>query len=241
MAKAKNAKAKKAKRSARKISIRVVELPLDDARWMRLIEAYKLLSPQTEFATVDLLEALKSDSKDKQLRCMRRSLTNPNQRERVPTSYWRGVEIDIDHNTGRIQIYRGPAQAVEAHHEFDFGDVARAHRGYFRDPQTRLDEDWAFFVWKPDFDARWPALSPQVDDGMTTTRAKPGRKPKGDWYTLIAAWLIAVAADEPKRLLNVNALVVEATDFLEDKIDWAPAEAKDLRKKIVELLQLVPR
>jgi hypothetical protein len=72
-------------------------------------------------------------------------------------------------------------------------------------------------------------------------RRKPGPKPKGDWHTLLAQWLIAVAADDPKLLRNVAALVVEAAVFLQTEIGWAPAEAKDLRKKIDELLARVPR
>jgi hypothetical protein len=148
------------------------DLPLDDPRWLPLIEALKLRSPQPEFATFDLL----ADLENNKLRCMRRSLTNPKERERVVASFWSGIEIEANHNTGRIQIYRGPAQAVEAHYEFEFGDTARVHRGYFRDPQTRLDEGWAFFVWKPDFDRRWP--QPQQHEPTAETEERRGRDPK---------------------------------------------------------------
>jgi hypothetical protein len=58
---------------------------------------------------------------------------------------------------------------------------------------------------------------------------------------VLAAWLIDVACDDPKRLRNVDALVPEAQAFLRAKIRWAPKESKELRQKIVEFLQLVPR
>ncbi|MBR0719397.1 hypothetical protein [Bradyrhizobium liaoningense] len=114
------------------------------------------------------------------------------------------------------------------------GSFTRIHGGP-PDPGS-----FVYFLWHPDVEKVWPALR-QVDNEVTPVRAKPGTKPRGDWYTLIAQWLIAVAADDPKRLRNVDVLVVEATAFLQDEINWSPANAKDLRKKIVELLILVPR
>jgi hypothetical protein len=109
----------------------------------------------------------------------------------------------------------------------------------YRGPFNQVG-DFVYFLWHPDVEKAW--LAPrQADDDGAPPRAKPGPKPTGDWHTLIAQWLIAVAADEPKRLRNVDALVLEAAAFLDSKIKWAPAEAKDLRKKIVELLELAPR
>jgi hypothetical protein len=225
VAQGKKAKKAKGKRSTRKApkAKRQERRPLDDPRWLPLIEAHKLLSPQSGFAIFDLLEALKSDK----LGCMRRSTTNPGDRESVPALFWEGLEIDETMiNVGRTDLYRGPPIQVEA-------------RGQFRDPETRL-EGWAYYVWKPDLDRL--LLGPQAEPGAEMPpRAKSGPKPKGDWHTLISQWLIVVAADDPKRLRNVDALVVEAAAFLEEKISWAPAEPKDLRRKIVELLQLVPR
>ena len=70
---------------------------------------------------------------------------------------------------------------------------------------------------------------------------KPGPKYTGDWPGLIAQWLITVAADDPKRLQNVDQLVTEAQNFLHNHIKWAPKDIKDLRAKIVDLLSLVRR
>jgi hypothetical protein len=196
------------------------ELPLDDPRWFPLIEALKQLSPQTRFATFDLLEKLKRG----EARCLRRNLTNPSERELVFASFWQDVEIDETMvNFGSVQIYRVPAIRVTPEK--------------FQLPRKRLDEGWAFYVWKPDLAKAWPAQQP--DDGKTAARAKPGTKPTGDWHTLIAQWLIEVATEDARRLQNVDTLVVEASAFLEAEIDWAPAEPKSLRKRIVELLNRV--
>src|SRR5262249_5509906 len=96
------------------------------------------------------------------------------------------------------------------------------------------------FVDRARFEKLHPDAAARAGDTMPP-RAKPGPKPEGDWYTVLAAWLIEVACDDPKRLRNVDALVPEAQAFLRAKISWAPKEPKDCRQKIVAFLQLVPR
>jgi hypothetical protein len=119
--------------------------------------------------------------------------------------------------------------------------VTHANGSFTRIPGGLPDPgSFVYYLWHPDVEKVWPALR-QDDDEVAPMRAKPGTKPTGDWHTLIAQWLIAVAADDPKRLRNVDALVAEAAAFLLDEIEWAPAEPKDLRKKIVELLKRVSR
>jgi hypothetical protein len=72
--------------------------------------------------------------------------------------------------------------------------------------------------------------------------AKRGPKPIKEWPTVLAAWLIKVACDDPDRLRgNVNALVRAAQDFLEEQIGYAPLDTGPVRAKIVELLQFVRR
>jgi len=100
-------------------------------------------------------------------------------------------------------------------------------------------ECW-LFVDRGRFEKRYPDAAVSANDTMPP-RAPPGPKPKGDWYVVLGAWLIDVACDNPKRLRNVDALVVEAKLFLKEKIRWAPTEDKELRQKIVEFLQFVPR
>src|SRR5262249_8791557 len=76
-------------------------------------------------------------------------------------------------------------------------------------------DDWAFYLWEPDLDRLYSGAQPDHDDGSgSPPPVKPGPKPRGDWPTLVAQWLIAVAADDRKRLQNVDALVTEAKIFL---------------------------
>ncbi len=96
---------------------------------------------------------------------------------------------------------------------------------------------WFFFA-REDLNKLYPVVPANMG---TPTRAKPGPKPREDWHTKVAAWLISVALDNPKKLQNVDALAAEASDFLLQKVKWAPKDQKELRRKIVELLQFVPR
>jgi hypothetical protein len=68
-------------------------------------------------------------------------------------------------------------------------------------------------------------------------RVKPGRKPRGNWPTLIEQWLLQRKADYPQQGENIDALVVEAKIFLRDRIKWAPKDNKDLRARIREQLR----
>jgi hypothetical protein len=87
----------------------------------------------------------------------------------------------------------------------------------------------------------WDIITRPATAGPSRMRGRPGPKPTGDWPTIVAAWLIAVAADDPKRLQNADVLVTEAQSFLRDEIGWAPKEPKELRKTIVELLRFIRR
>ena len=69
-------------------------------------------------------------------------------------------------------------------------------------------------------------------------RNPPGPKPRGDWHTRVASWLIRIARDEPNKLKNTDQLVKAAGDYLEAEIDWSP-QTKRIRPVIVELLRLV--
>jgi hypothetical protein len=120
----------------------------------------------------------------------------------------------------------------------------RTPTGVLRLPQwSQRDTRHDYFVWKPDLDALLGIASggrdkdDHADDAPSSI--KPGPKPTGNWYTLLAQWLIEVAVDDRQRLQNIDALVVEAKLFLNKEIGWAPSDNRDLRAKIVELLRRV--
>ena len=96
---------------------------------------------------------------------------------------------------------------------------------------------WQFYVWQPDLDRIWPppAGSAPVDhddDSDAPPRVKPGPKPRGDWPTLVAQWLIEVAVEDPKRLQNVDALVDRRTKFFAQPDQVGTKDNKVLRAKI---------
>jgi hypothetical protein len=104
---------------------------------------------------------------------------------------------------------------------------------------------WYVFIRRAEFDRLYPgavtaAAAVAADDGLPPLpRGKPGRKPRDNWPTLVGAWLIAVAVKDPDKLRNIDALVVDAENFLQQKIGWAPRDTKDLRSKIRHFLQFV--
>src|SRR5262249_88266 len=69
-------------------------------------------------------------------------------------------------------------------------------------------------------------------------RNPPGPKLRGDWHIRLAAWLIQIVRDEPKKLTNVDQLTTDASNYLEAEIGWSP-QTKRIRPVIVELLRLV--
>ena len=196
------------------------KLLFDDPRWSPVVELHKLLSQRTgdpRLAAFDLTAALANN----RLRCMRRNLAG--EREAVPSTFW--TDYQLCHSLNRLKVF------------------PRARPRDYAVPSMR---GWIFYVWQPDFDRIFgpPAGSAPVehdDDSDTSPPVKPGRSRAEDWPTLIAQWLIAVAADDPQRLQNVDALVVEAQEFLDEQIQWSPSDDKVLRAKIRELLKLIRR
>jgi hypothetical protein len=199
------------------------KLPLNDPRWIPIWTAIDLRAAQIadrELAVTDLERAMEGG----ELRGMRRS-----------------------RDSGECEYWLEPSRR-----EFTWFQYSREVLEGPRKPGVRLPtDDWLFYVWKPDYDRLFPVLADDdhsagsvradQDDSNSLPQVRPGPKPRGDWPTLIAQWLIAVAVDGPKRLQNVDALVVEANLFLHNRINWAPSDSKALRAKIVELLQEVRR
>ena len=204
------------------------KLPLDDPRWVSIEAAIELRTRQTgdlKSAVRDLTEAMAGG----ELRSQRRYIVRPSRptdvtlvKEELEPAFWKSHVIDAHRTVFGLSvfIFRGTPQR---------GVMDRVEGG--------------FSIWMPDFDRLYSGEPRRAieDDDSDDPPVKPGKKPHGDWPTLIAQWLIAVAADDRKRLQNVDALVVEANNFLRNRIKWAPKDDKALRKKIRELLKLIRR
>jgi hypothetical protein len=83
----------------------------------------------------------------------------------------------------------------------------------------------------------------QADDVQPPkpVRGEPGTKPKGDWPTLVATWLILKAFENPRQRENIDVLVRGAEDYLREEMGWAPESTGRIRTKILDFLQLVRR
>ena len=192
------------------------ELPLDDPRWLLFRAAHQRLAERThddELAVIDLMELLAQG----RLPCMARS-TVTGERKRVAATAWVD-EIELLFWKNRPRVFsRHPSMCM----------VAR------RPTQVREQVHGWFYVWQPDLDRIWSTATATVDhDGNAPPRVKPGPKPRGDWPTQVARWLIAVAVENPKRLGNVDALVIDA----QHQIKGTPSDPKVLRARMVELLR----
>ena len=185
------------------------ELPLDDPRWLLLKAAHQRLTERTgdgELATLQLTKALSQESG---LRSMHLSTTS--ERTLLPPGLW-AARLILLFGTDGLSVLERRAEAP---------NNPKRLRGWVH-------------VWHPDFERIWPAGSAPVDhDGDAPPRVRPGPKPRGDWPTLLARWLIAVAVENPEQLDNVDALVIEA----QDQIKVTPSDPKVLRAKMVELLR----
>jgi hypothetical protein len=188
--------------------------PLDDARWLPLTAAHQRWAARTfddRLALNMLAEAL-GTARDG-LPTMHLSTTG--KRRRLKHTIWtERLTLRLDGNGLRVVLRPEPKDPFH---------IVRSFPGWF-------------FVWQPAFERIWPIASPVEHDATTPP---PGLKPKRNWPGLLAAWLVAVAVANPKRLENVDVLVEDATEFLQKKIGWAPADSKQIRKRIADLLQYV--
>jgi hypothetical protein len=199
------------------------ELPTldDDPRWLPIKAAHQRWVERTqdnELAFIELTKALRHD-----LRCRKQSATG--ERTLVEPAMWTPDRLMLCFGRDGLRV------------------VERVQPG----ESTVLTVRGWFFVWLPDLDRFLPppAASTPVDDDDASDepprRVKPGKKPREDWPTLVGQWLIEVAADDPKRLQNVDTLVGEAQDILDKEIGWSPSNTKRLRAVIVEWLKRVHR
>jgi hypothetical protein len=196
------------------------ELPLDDPRWLLFKVAHQRLAERThddELAAIQLAKALRQENGQ---RCMHLSATG--ERTLLPPGQWAARNDPEPHqrrDVPRLILCFGAdgLRVMERRDEFP------------RNPM-RL-RGW-FYVWQPDFDRIWPTASVDHAGSDAPLRVRPGPKPRGDWPTLLAQWLIAVAVENPKRLDNVDVLVIDA-----HQIKGTPRDPKVVRAKMVELLR----
>jgi hypothetical protein len=207
---------------------------------MPIAEAHRLLCSLTGsrvLAAKDLTDAMADEDEDRRLPAMRRCfiygirgqadgshdrvLVGP-ERELLPREYW--IEHEVQSWSDATFVTRRSNTPASIKH-------------------------YAYFVWKPALAKRWPAVFPSVAAGAAQPpqRRKPGPKTEGDWDLLMAAELIRIALDDRHRgmLQNANGLVRYMCEgdnaFLKKQLGWAPTDGEAVRKKIVLLLQFVPR
>jgi hypothetical protein len=199
----------------------------DDLRWLSDEAAHQRLTERfSDTAFSPIVELMKALAEGR-LPCMARSATG--ERKLIEPAEWVDQIMLESTSKGARVIYSQPL------YQSPGGSyVVNPVRG------------WDFFVWQPDFDRIWPppADSAPVEhdnDSDTPPRVTPGPKPREDWPKLIGRWLIEVAVEDKRRLQNIDALVVEAQNFLDNQIRWSPSNTKRLRAVIVEWLTPVRR
>jgi hypothetical protein len=170
------------------------------------------------------------------LRSMRHDLATGS-RERLDRSFWDRHVLDVMPGTGSVVAFRVTGARRTG--------AQRPWVTFDHYPDQRMDAH-AYFVWRADLDKLFgvPFSSGEENasdqqDAYTPTTAKTGPKPRGNWPVLIEQWLPDGARDYPHGLGNVDQLVVEAENFLRNRIGWAPSNPKRLRAKIRELLRTV--
>jgi hypothetical protein len=194
------------------------KLPLNSPNWVPLNDAYRQGTARlgsSDFAIADLQRGLKAD------------------------------QDDPLHLHSKMRPLIGAEELLDAAFWHDFG-LARWNEGLTLVARTdrRLSGSAVIYVWKPDLEKIWPTEAPASVESFPTDgaapRRRPGPKPTGDWQIHLAAWLIQIARDDPKRLRNVDRLVADAGTHPDNKkIGWLPQDAKQVRRVIVELLRHV--
>jgi hypothetical protein len=111
------------------------------------------------------------------------------------------------------------------------------HEGVRTEPSV----DGEVYMRRADLDRLYLRAGTTAAQPPKPVRSKPGTKPKGDWPTLVAAWLILKACEHPRQLENIDALVRGAEDHLREEIGWAPENTGRIRMQILDFLQLIRR
>jgi hypothetical protein len=169
-------------------------LPLDDPRWLPLVEGHRQVTVRTGnaiLAATDLTIALD----DKLVSSKRRHLSDL-RHELVPDNYWG---------------YFGP-------HEVSTDSEGRP---FVRESLSeRPISDWVFYVWQPDLD-KLLGVGSRTEDGAALARNQRGKKPTKNWKVYVAAELLrAIAAGEGKPTAKKLAEFCQGkTGYLPDDSD----------------------
>jgi hypothetical protein len=181
------------------------DLPLDDPRWLPLINLYNELSeqltgkPDSPLARMELLERLRTG----ELRWMRRSIKDPSQRERGHPSFFQDRLITAIGADSRI--YPG-------------------EKGYIF---------WAYYVWKPDRGGLWQ--SPDTNQRKVdppSRRRKPGPPPTHEWPLVVAAEVIR-RIKAGKKDPTATAMIKYCENTLPDEFSPGLKEMQLLLKKLL--------
>jgi hypothetical protein len=188
---------------------------LDEPGWWPLIETYKWLLPRARTSTAfELLAKLKSG----ELRCVRRSKTNPSQYEPELASFWSGREFDADYLRYFDELYIYGTDAVTG----------------LRDPGTRLDAE-EFYVCEPD--KVWPALAPpqttKENEPEGNERGKTGPPATDDWQAC-AAFKYCEARHKGLALPSASDLM----QFCADELGHRP-DRRSVNRLLEKLRRLI--
>jgi hypothetical protein len=206
----------------------------DDPRWIPIkaaVQARERQAGALRLAIVDLEDAMRSG----RLRAMRRDFET-GERAHMAAAFWQDHFIDVFEATGSVWFFcRSPERPADRPRRFGALD-------HF--PDVRLDT-FALYIWRPDlgklFGVAGAPIDHDDDDDSATPPVKPGPKPRGNWPTLVEAWIAAMEKDGTNSPPNIDALMADAQIFLHNRLKWAPSNTKRLRKVIIEKLKLVRR
>ena len=163
---------------------RVAALPLD--KWARLDQIFLDVLARlgsSELAAGDLQRAFVDGRLKAATRCARTGECTL-----LPSAYW------CEHT---VHGWTAPRNSIAEPPVFVGASVWRAGND---NPIYGL----VFFVLRSDFEKLYP---PSEQKPIAQPRRKPGPEPRGDWPTLVGAWLVHLAKNNPSALDNVSALI----------------------------------
>jgi hypothetical protein len=214
---------------------RRAKLPLDDPRWLPILDAHKAILPRTgdwHLAARDLTAAM---AKPDGVRSMRRRVKRGEgpDRELLPRSFWEAYELRPWNS--RPGPFPNDSLLV-----CPPGKTGRAIQGY------------AFFVWNPDLEKIWPTAAPTAgssehpNDPLRPPPRRRGPVMTHDWFSICGE--IARRCIDPR---TGRVTVPKSENKLaEDLLKWlseqgidppAPSEMREAVKRVCAALRPVQK